>query len=206
VKEIIESHKGSLTYDSVLGQGTTFQVFMDSYVANKVDNSIVIVEDDENLAKLITVSFEKLQLPTVHMKTAEAAIFSLNQSSARPLLCIVDIQLDGQKSGWDFVTELLKRPLYENTPIIVSTVLEQPKHFHETDTEKFLKKPFSVERLLELAEQLIAQGKERGAVVFPMQNEQSLATSLEQMGIHVKEMKMKKDIIEVEVNNDERGS
>ncbi|MDF2814215.1 MAG: hypothetical protein K0Q81_415 [Paenibacillus sp.] len=206
VKEIVESHKGSLTYDSVLGQGTTFQVFMDSYVANKVDNSIMIVEDDENLAKLITVSFEKLQLPTVHMKTAEAAIFSLNQSSARPLLCIVDIQLDGQKSGWDFVTELLKRPLYENTPIIVSTVLEQPKHFHETDTEKFLKKPFSVERLLELAEQLIAQGKERGAVVFPMQNEQSLATSLEQMGIHVKEMKMKKDIIEVEVNNDERGS
>ncbi|MDF2668897.1 MAG: hypothetical protein K0R67_1203 [Paenibacillus sp.] len=206
VKEIVESHGGTLTYYSVLGQGTTFYVGMDAYVSSKIDNHIVIVEDDDNLAKLIAVSFEKLQLPTVHFNTAEAAIFSLNQSDVRPLLCIVDIQLDGHKSGWDFVTELLRRPQYESTPIIVSTVLEQPKHFHETDTEKFLKKPFTVERLLELAEQLIARGMERGAVVFPMQNEHILASSLEQMGIHVREMKMNKDIIEVEVNKDERGS
>lgn len=207
VKEIVESHQGTLTYESILGQGTTFRVCLDAYETVDLDNHIVIVEDDENLAKLIAVSFEKLQLPTVHLQSAEAAIFALKETAVKPpLLCIVDIQLEGHKSGWDFIAELIRRPGYEFTPIIVSTVLEQPKHFHETETEKFLKKPFTVERLLELAEHLINRGKEHSAVVFPVQNEQKLANSFEQLGIRVKGMKVNQDIIEVEVNNDEKAT
>ncbi|WP_127587434.1 ATP-binding response regulator [Paenibacillus koleovorans] len=203
VKEIVESHRGSLSYESELGQGTTFRVVLDAYSAFGLEHKVAIVEDDENLGKLIAVSFEKLQLPTVQLKTAEAAIYALGASTERPLLCIVDIQLDGPRSGWDFIAELLKRPAFEGTPIIVSTVLDQPKHFYETETERFLKKPFTVERLLELAEQLLVGSKEKMPLLFPIQNEEVLAQSLKEQGIRIKGMLVKKDIIEVEVRSDD---
>ncbi|MFK7695594.1 ATP-binding protein [Paenibacillus sp. HJGM_3] len=203
VKEIVEAHGGRLTFDSVLGRGSTFRITYDAYVPVDVSGKIVIVEDDDNLAKLMALSFEKLQLPSLQLKTAEAAILALQASLGKPLLCIVDIQLEGRQTGWDFVAELLRWPEQERTPIIVSTVLEQPSHFRETETEKFLRKPFSVERLLELAEQLIGKSQEPAPVVFPMQNEEKLVSSLEKKGIRVKAVKVKQDIIEVEVKSDE---
>ncbi|TMV50588.1 HAMP domain-containing protein [Paenibacillus mesophilus] len=200
VKEIVESHHGTLTFESELGAGSTFRIRMKTYRATGMGGKVVIIEDDENLSKLIAVAFEKLNVSTVQLRSAEDAVMSLRESSGpAPLLCIVDIQLDGKKLGWDFIAELLQHPTYSHTPVIVSTVLEPPKHFHETDTGKYLRKPFTIERLLELATSLMEPAQGNPTVVFPVQDQAAIATKLEEKGIRVTELKIKQDIIEVEV-------
>lgn len=200
VKEIIESHHGTLTYESELGVGSTFRIRMKTYHATGMGGKVVIVEDDENLSKLIAVAFEKLDVSTVQLRSAEDAVLSLRETTGpAPLICIVDIQLDGKKLGWDFIAELLQHPVYRNTPVIVSTVLEPPKHFHETDTGKYLRKPFTIDRLLELAQSLMEPSQSNPTVVFPVQDREAIASKLEEKGIRVTDLKIKRDIIEVEV-------
>ncbi|RKN66127.1 ATP-binding protein [Paenibacillus ginsengarvi] len=204
VKEIVESHRGEISYESKLGEGSTFRVRLALYKTTSIGGKAVIVEDDENLSKLIAVAFEKLRVPTVQLPSAEDALVSLQETTGPgPLLCIVDIQLEGRKSGWDFIKELLRHPEYGKTPVIVSTVLEQPKHYYETDTGKFLRKPFTIERLLELASSLMTPPPPHATVVFPVQDEGGIASRLEEAGMRVKELKVRQDIIEVEVKQDD---
>ncbi|WP_438444467.1 ATP-binding protein [Gorillibacterium sp. sgz5001074] len=206
VKEIVEAHGGRLSFESVLGDGSVFTVFLPAYQHKDLSGKVVIVEDDANLASMISVSFDKLSLPTVILSSAEDASYSLQQSASEPLLCIVDIQLSGVRSGWDFIADLLKHPEHRNTPVIVSTVLEQPNHFYETDKGRYLKKPFTIGRLLELAQHLISERQSAASFLFPVQNERVLSESLQHNGITVKQMKVNSDFIEVDIEKDERGT
>jgi PAS domain S-box-containing protein len=199
VKEIVEAHGGRLAFESKLGEGSTFTVLIPAYSHQDLSGKVVIVEDDENLAKMIAVAFEKLQVPTVRLSSAEDAMYSMNKSTERPILCIVDIQLQGVRSGWDFISELLEHPVHGKAPIIVSTVLEQPNHFYETHKERYLKKPFSIGRLLELAQNMITENQTAASVVFPVQDEQVITHSLQHNGIKVKEIKVNSDFIEVDI-------
>lgn len=204
VKEIVDSHHGEISFESELGRGSTFRVRLKTYRSTEIGGKAVILEDDDNLSKLIAVAFEKLKVPTVRLRSAEDAVLSLRETDgAPPLLCIVDIQLSGKLSGWEFIAELLRHPVYRATPVIVSTVLEQPEHFRETKTGKFLRKPFTIERLLELASSLMGTAPDSPTVVFPVQDETTIAARLEEKGIRVAEVKVKRDIIEVEVKKHE---
>ncbi|MFB9750905.1 ATP-binding protein [Paenibacillus hodogayensis] len=200
VKEIVESHQGSLTFESELGVGSIFRIRVGMYRATGLGDKVVIIEDDENLSKLIAVAFEKLNVSAVQLRSAEDALLSLNKTTGHgPLICIVDVQLDGPKTGWDFIAELLRHPQYRNTPVIVSTVLEPPKHYYETETGKYLRKPFTIDRLLELAVSLMELPQSTPTVVFPTQDEAAITSQLEEKGIRVADWKVKQDIIEVEV-------
>lgn len=204
VKEIADAHQGTVSFVSELGRGSTFRVRFPRYQPVSLSGHVVIVEDDDNLSKLVAVAFEKLRVSTVRLRSAEEAVLALKATTgSAPLLCIVDIQLDGKRSGWDYIAELLRHPVYKLTPVIVSTVLEPPEHYHETDTGKFLRKPFTVERLLEVASELMGLGPSGPTVVFPAQSKEKIAASLEKEGIRVTDWKIRRDIIEVEVNKDE---
>jgi signal transduction histidine kinase/DNA-binding response OmpR family regulator/CHASE3 domain sensor protein len=205
VKEIVEAHEGRLSFDSQLGQGSTFTVWLPVYTPQDLSGKVVIVEDDANLAKMLAVSFEKLQIPTVCLSSAEDAVYSMNHSPACPVICIVDIQLKGVKSGWDFISELLKHPLHNGTPVIVTTVLEQPNHFYETNKERYLQKPFTIDRMLELVKLLISESQSGAPFVFPVQDKQIITDSLQHNGITVKEIKVKTDFIEVDIEKDENN-
>lgn len=205
VKEIIEAHEGRLSFVSELGHGSTFSIWLPAYKPKDLSGKIVIIEDDENLAKMLAISFEKMQLPTVQLSSAEDAVYSMNSSAASPVICIVDIQLKGVRSGWDFISVLLKHPLHRETPVIVTTVLEQPNHFYETTKERYLQKPFTIERMLELVELLITQSKSDAPFVFPVQDKQIITDSLQHNGIVVREIKVNTDFIEVNIDKDENN-
>lgn len=202
VKEIVEAHGGRLSFKSELGQGSVFTAMIPAYRHKDLSGKVVIVEDDANLAGMISVSFDKMNVPTVCLSSAEDALYSLERSASGPLLCIVDIQLQGVRSGWDFIAGLLKSPAHRDTPVIVSTVLEQPNHFYETSKGIYLKKPFTIGRLQELARQLIAERQTAAALMFPVQDEKLITESLQHNGIMVKKMKIKSDLIEVDVDKD----
>ena len=153
VKEIVEGHGGTFEFESDLGAGSTFSVSLPQYAVPSVAGKVVVIEDDPNVSGLISVAFEKLNLATASFATAEAAALALRWASGseRPALCIVDIQLAGRQSGWDFLEESKSIPALDGAPVVVMTVLEAPAGFRETPTRRFLRKPFTVERLLDVA-------------------------------------------------------
>jgi|GEM_PF-2343011 len=204
VKEIVEAHRGQVSFTSELGVGSRFTIQLELYELSSLEGKILILEDDESLSRLIAEALEKLNLPIVQMRSAEEALLALERvRSAPPQLCIVDIQLQGAKSGWDFITELKRHQAYFETPVIVSTVLEQPLHYYENETEKYMKKPFSIDWMMEVAIELLHSRREKPAFVFPRQDESRITDSLEQNGMEVTEVKVKHDFIEVDVK--ERG-
>ncbi|NOV02519.1 response regulator [Paenibacillus sp. LMG 31457] len=198
VKEIVEGHNGQISYESQMGEGTTFRIEFEQYKLSSMEGKIVVFEDDDDLAKLIQIALTKLNLPSIQLRSAEEGIIALNRCKGEPILFIVDIHLEGVKNGWDFISDLSRHPMYYQTPVIVSTALDQPLDFHEKDIQKYLKKPFSMERLVQVAKNLL-DNKKSNAYVFPAQDKDSLSSTLQRNGIDVLEMKENMDMIEVEI-------
>lgn len=199
VREIVEAHQGTISFESAMGKGTTFTVELASYEVLSAEGSVMILEDDNNLAKLIEIALSKLKVPTMHVRSAEEAIIALRQiRNTPPLLCIVDIHLEGSKNGWDFITELYRHPKYYRTPVIVSTALEPPLNYREKEIEKFLRKPFSMEKLLQVAEHLLKHTGQQPSYIFPPQDEEFIKTALAKNGIEVKEITRQSDLIQIE--------
>ncbi|CAN7201071.1 ATP-binding protein [Paenibacillus sp. LjRoot56] len=199
VKEIIEGHGGNISYSSEMGHGTTFRIELDQYEISGLDGKIVIFEDDDNLAKLIQVALNKLSLPSIQLRSAEEGMIALRRCKGEgPVLFIVDIHLEGEKTGWDFIADLYKHPVHAQTPVIVSTALDPPHDYHEKEIEKYLKKPFTMERLVQVAKRLL-DNKSSLAYVFPAQNKETLSTTLERNGINVLKMQENQDMIEVDL-------
>ncbi|MBP1153417.1 MULTISPECIES: ATP-binding protein [unclassified Paenibacillus] len=199
VREIVEAHQGTISFESAMGQGTTFAVELMTYEIQSAEGSIMILEDDDNLARLIGVALSKLQVPMVYVRSAEEAIIALHQIREHaPLLCIVDIHLEGSMNGWDFIAELYRHPKYYRTPVIVSTALEQPQDYHEKDIEKFLRKPFSMEKLLQVADHLLKHTNGQPAYIFPAQDEELIKNTLAIKGIEVEEITRQSDHIQIE--------
>lgn len=200
-KEIVDAHQGNLSFVSTFGQGSTFTIQLPIYEIPQIDRKILILEDDVNLSQMVVAGIERLGPPILQLSSAEEAIIALKQSrSASPLLCIVDIQLAGLETGWDFISALYHHS--QNVPVIVSTVLDPPRNYKDKVPEKYLQKPFSVGQLIELVEQLLQRNQQDAAtLIFPMQDESVIASSIKNKGIEVEDIMVKEDIIEIQTKN-----
>ncbi|MDQ1911022.1 ATP-binding protein [Paenibacillus sp. GD4] len=199
VKEIIEGHDGRIWFESVMGAGSIFTLELELTLVQNAENAILVIEDDDNLGDLIQVALTKFDCPSLIVRSAEEAILALQQCKEKgPRLCIVDIHLEGAQSGWDFISELYCHPRYYRTPVIVSTALEPPSHYHEKDMEKFLRKPFSMEKLVQVAEQLLSSTDSAPAYIFPAQDEIAVTSSLNEKGIEIEGITRSEDVLRVE--------
>jgi DNA-binding response OmpR family regulator len=109
-------------------------------------SSILIVEDDENLAYLLK---ENMESRGFHVTTAADGRQGLRQFCQQSFsLCILDVMLPF-KDGFSLAREMKK--LRENTPIIFLTSrsleLDKIKGF-ESGCDDYITKPFSVMELL----------------------------------------------------------
>ncbi|WP_411344882.1 ATP-binding protein [Paenibacillus sp. WLX1005] len=199
VREIVRDLGGEVTFDSILGQGSTFTVKLPKMHIPQLDNRIVVVEDEENLARLIGATFEEQQYDILTLNNAEEALLGLQMLQTPPLLCIVDIQLQGPKTGWDFITALKSKEITRRVPVIVSSALDQPGDFAEKPDEKYLQKPFTVERLLELGISLLGQDPHASDMVITSRNELAVQAELKKNGLSAAQLKVVGDVIRVDL-------
>ncbi|WP_322907649.1 ATP-binding protein [Paenibacillus sp. SGZ-1009] len=206
VREILNDLGGEITFESTLGAGSIFTVRLPKLNVPVLDNHIVVIEDEENLSRLIAATFEEQQYEILTLNNAEEALLGLQQVKRPPLLCIVDIHLQGPQSGWDFITALKSNALTRDVPVIVSSALDQPQDFAEKVDEKYLQKPFTVERLLELGVSLMGEETPtmRTDMILPSgdQDAQLVQQVLQRSGLGAAELKLVDDVIKVDLLGD----
>jgi CheY-like chemotaxis protein len=139
----------------------------------------------------------------VQLRSAEEAMLLLDRMEREtPLLFIVDILLEGVKTGWDFLAYLYASPCCNRVPVVVSTALDQPADYHEKEVDRYLKKPFTMERLLEVVTSLLTHGS-KPVYVFPAQDEAVIGSSLQRSGIDFQNITREEDTIIVGIKPQE---
>jgi CheY-like chemotaxis protein len=121
-----------------------------------------VVEDDFKSADLIRVQLEAEGFKVLHAATAEAglAIAAHHQLS----LITLDIMLP-KMDGWEFLTLLKEKPEYARIPVVIISIVADPRKGFALGAAAVMQKPISRS---ELYESLVQLG------LFPVAHGQSL--------------------------------
>lgn len=99
---------------------------------------VLVVEDDPDIAELISRRLRSLGLCSSHVSTGEAAILVVRGDP--PALVLLDLLLPGI-NGWDVVDAIRSDPSTAGIPVVVTTMLDRDGLEH-LDVQGFLVKPF----------------------------------------------------------------
>ncbi|MDD2798300.1 MAG: response regulator transcription factor [Bacteroidales bacterium] len=117
-------------------------------------NRILLIEDDANLAFMLTDGLESEGFEVYHITRGEDAIDAF--TSYEPNIILLDVNLKGVMTGFDVSKEIRK---ISNIPIIFTTSrsqIEDLKEGFKVGNVDYLKKPYSIRELgLRINAQLI---------------------------------------------------
>lgn len=167
-KEIVRAHGGEISFESIIGQGSTFSFYLpysksstdndsvkkaagDLYTDNKDD--VLIVEDDKSTVKLIKEVLKDEGLEMHAISSGEEALQLVAKNSYK--LIILDIALSGQLDGWEVLKELKGNQETSNIPIIISSVYENKGVASQNDIADYLIKPFEPQEMVRMVQKAL---------------------------------------------------
>ena len=131
---------------------------------------IGLLEDDVAIQEMLRLVLEDENYTIVIYPTAEACLKALltderKQGSVPIDLLIVDLRLPRAVSGMEIIRQLRNDPSYSSLPIILTTAtsfvdLEDLSVLHVN----FLEKPFDIDKLLKMIEELTANPSENHSI------------------------------------------
>ncbi len=150
-KTIINSHDGKISAVSEIGKGTTFSIKIP--IANsqevKLDNLILLAEDDELVRKTICQTLNKRGYKVLSAKDGQEALNILN---SKKIALLISDQCMPKITGTELIKEITK--INKNFPVILTS-----GNLSEINTKNkqvfFLKKPFLISELIKHVEDLI---------------------------------------------------
>jgi len=139
---------------------------------NTENPSVLVIEDEESISKLICLYLTKSNINATPFYNAEDALAHLDKSSL-PDLVILDLNLPGM-SGFDFLKELKKRFSLNMPSVIILSARDADEDIIEglgTGADEFITKPFSPSVLVarvqaNLRRQVSATAKAEESIVF----------------------------------------
>lgn len=118
------------------------------------DATILIVEDDESLRRIVSRHLRGVGYAVVEAASAETATRAIGEG-LRPGVVLLDLNLPGD-TGWDLLRrEAFGRPA--SVPVVItSATTVSPKRLAEFHVAGYLPKPFPLETLVATLERLTA--------------------------------------------------
>ncbi|MET1256404.1 PAS domain S-box protein [Aliikangiella maris] len=151
-KAIIERHGGQINYLSKLNEGTTFYFDLPitqapSYVEQTASSDVLICEDDEKMARFISLIVESEGATCDVANNAHNALSKLNTGQYQLLL--LDLELP-DLNGLTLLKQLREKPKFQALSVVVISVTpESPKHLNDKrnlNIFHWLEKPLDEEK------------------------------------------------------------
>jgi signal transduction histidine kinase/CheY-like chemotaxis protein len=123
-----------------------------TFVSGPPGPLVLIVEDDERAAEILTLYLHEGGYRTVRAATGQEALAVIGQLPVA--LITLDVMLPG-KNGWEILEELKQTSLSAKIPVIIVTIASDVAAI-EKGAFGFISKPLIKEHFLEMVEQAIA--------------------------------------------------
>lgn len=136
-------------------------IFSASSNEETMSGSVVIVEDDDLMHRLIVEIFTDLGADCTAFFTADEALIYLLQSKTPCALLITDFTLPGQLDGKELALMVHQR--WPDTPVIVNTGYGAEVSLDLPQGIAFLQKPWSLEQMIQTARQMLNQSLNAGS-------------------------------------------
>jgi len=157
---IVKQHKGNITVHSEKGKGTTFRVYLprvdkkiEKESAEKIDKiytgneTVLVIDDDENIRKLIIEILKKLGYKPLEAMTTDIALFLAQFYNKTIHLVISDVVLPG--IGGPVLIRRIKKYRPNIKVLYMSAFPENTlkKYGVDENSYNFIQKPFTIEYL-----------------------------------------------------------
>jgi PAS domain S-box-containing protein len=172
-KKYVKMMNGRIWFNSKLGEGSAFFVELNAAVKNDNNNSIqsqsssakidlkskqvLLVEDDPINIQTISAFIGNLVQLTAINNADDAIEVAKNKHFD---LILMDIGLNGDKSGLDVVRDIRLMPQYHSTPIVAVTAFALDSDRDRMLTSgctHYLAKPFPRQQLIDLIEEIFSE-------------------------------------------------
>ena len=157
-RRLTEMHGGSLWFETVVGQGTTFHVALPSgeHVVGsaaviqpkpRAKGPLILVIDDDREA----VEVLKDQLETAHFRVC--GVYDANEAlrlahDLNPALITLDVKMPGM-DGRQVLTALHSDPVTSSIPVLIISAMDKESPEHYADADGFVLKPVKPEALVQ---------------------------------------------------------
>jgi len=122
----------------------------------RLAGSILIVEDDEALRRILTIQLRAAGLTVTEASSAEDAAETLD-AGLRPDLVLLDVNLPGE-TGWEFLRRPSMTEAGDPPVVITSATAISPKRLAEFHIAGYLPKPCPTDTLLDTVARLVQRG------------------------------------------------
>lgn len=184
VKRLVELHRGLITVDSTLGEGSTFAAILPlafrgaaaagpaAPIPAAVEGTrVLVVEDDAAAFERIRHDLLGAGYGVVWSRTGVDAVeLALEQ---QPAAIVLDIVLPG-RDGWDILRDLKARPETSRIPVIIVSVLANHELGLALGADAYFTKPVDRSQLLARLAELVPRPVARHARVLLIDDEANL--------------------------------
>ena len=121
-------------------------------------NTVVCIEDESGVIELIRLILERRGLQVVGAESGQAGLDAIRE--LHPVLVLLDLMLPGM-DGWEVYRRMKADEAMKNLPVIIVTAkaegIDEVLAKHIAKVDDYIKKPFSLQELLQSVERVMAR-------------------------------------------------